>query len=154
MRFEKGHKRTPIGKDHPNYSHGLYGTPLYKKWLGMKRRCQNKNDTAYDRYGGRGIKVCDRWQEFQNFYDDMSPSYKEGLSLERLENNFGYCLINCEWIALEDQAKNRRNVYRIDWKGKTYTAKNFGELLGLKPTTVTYRLRHGWSIKRIATTPV
>ena len=150
--FSKGHKRTPSGEDHPNYRHGLYMTPLYKKWLGMKRRCQNKKEKAYHNYGGRGIKVCKEWQDFFQFYRDMSTTYEEGLSLERIDNDGNYCKENCKWIPFSEQARNKRSVDRIKWKGETYTAKDFGELLGLKPTTVTYRLRHGWSVARIATT--
>jgi hypothetical protein len=151
--FKKGERRF-TGKAASQYKHGMYGTSLYKKWRGMKNRCQNPNDPCYERYGGRGIKVCDRWQEFEAFYDDMSPTYKRGLTLERINNDIGYCPENCEWVTLAKQATNRRNVHRLEWEGEIYTAKALAEKVGMKPQTLTARLRRGWSVQEAVTTPV
>ena len=88
--------------------HGMSGTPEYSIYKGMKSRCYNSNNKAFEYYGGRGIKVCERWLEsFQNFYEDMGPM-PENHSIERIDNNLGYGPSNCKWIPLRDQSKNQR----------------------------------------------
>lgn len=77
-------------------THGLSNKhPLYKIWKTMRQRCNNPNNKKYHRYGGRGIRVCDRWDEFPNFLEDMGPSWKDGLTLDRRDNNSNYEPSNC-----------------------------------------------------------
>lgn len=76
----------------------------------MKRRCLNKNEKCYKSYGGRGIKVCDKWLSFVGFAEDMASTFEPGLSLERVDVNGNYEPSNCEWIPLADQAKNKRST--------------------------------------------
>ena len=90
-----------------NTTHGMTGTPEYIIWAGMIKRCTNKNSEAYRYYGGRGIKVCDRWLSFENFYKDMGDR-PEGLSIDRKDNDKGYYLENCRWATPVEQASNRR----------------------------------------------
>lgn len=83
--------------------------PLYATWSGMKRRCNNKNCASYPRYGGRGIKVCDRWLDsFENFLADMGEKPTAEHSLDRINNDKGYSPDNCKWASVSEQNKNRR----------------------------------------------
>jgi|SaaInlV_200m_DNA_6_1039755.scaffolds.fasta_scaffold43351_2 hypothetical protein len=91
-----------------NTSHNKSRSLEYKVWDSMIQRCGNKSHKAYDNYGGRGISVCSEWQDFENFYADMGD--KEGLTLERLDNDKGYSKDNCKWVTMTDQARNRRTT--------------------------------------------
>lgn len=90
-------------------THGLSHTRLYSIWEGMLYRCSKSTHVAYKYYGGRGIKVCERWLEFINFYNDMWPSYKETLTLDRIDNNGNYEPGNVRWVTRSQNNKNRRN---------------------------------------------
>ena len=87
--------------------HGMHGTPEYRVWGQMIQRCGNPNNERYANYGGRGIKVCDRWKNFENFFTDMGTR-KKGLTIERKNNDLGYFLENCCWATRKIQARNRR----------------------------------------------
>lgn len=87
-------------------THGKTDTPAYKSWEAMKRRCLNKNQLSYSRYGGRGITICDRWMSFENFLADMGER-PTGMSIERKDNDKGYNANNCIWGTVEQQARNK-----------------------------------------------
>ena len=89
-----------------NKLHDLSRTSTYKIWSAMKQRIKNPKCKAYNRYGGRGIKMCPRWEIFENFLEDMGIRPK-GLDLDRIDNNGDYCKENCRWISHKENCQNR-----------------------------------------------
>lgn len=87
--------------------HGLKRHRLYPIWKTMRMRCNNPNNHKYANYGGRGIQVCERWNDFKNFLEDMGASFSEGLSLDRIDVNGHYTPANCRWASYKVQANNR-----------------------------------------------
>ncbi len=86
----------------------MTNTRIYRIWKGIRTRCNNPNRPSYPNYGGRGIKMCKRWDEFINFYTDMQNGYNDTLTIERRNNNKGYELKNCYWITKAKQGRNTR----------------------------------------------
>lgn len=92
-----------------NKKTSLRGTSIYNIWKAMRQRCMNKNSFDYKWYGGRGITICDRWNVFNNFFEDMGHK-PEGKSLDRIDNDFGYSPENCKWSTQKEQVNNSRVV--------------------------------------------
>lgn len=130
------------GKNHGNFKHGKpYG---YLAWQSMHNRCESENNHAYKNYGGRGIKVCERWSGengFVNFMSDMGPKPYRSYSIDRIDVNGDYCPENCRWASAKMQANNRRNNFVI--KGKTLA--EWGDNLGGSRYLVRKRIQRGWS---------
>lgn len=122
----------------------------YGAWSSMKRRCYRITDKRYERYGGRGIKVCDRWLEsFENFLEDVGPAPSPSHSLGRIENNDDYRPGNVEWQSDTEQANNKSSNRPITLFGETHTVAQWCEKLGLKYSTVNMRLNtYGWEPER------
>ncbi len=133
-------------------THGKRGTRIYAIWQGMKQRCTNKKMQAYKYYGGRGIKVCERWLKFENFYEDMGER-PEGKSLDRIDNDGDYCKENCRWATIKEQMNNTRYNTKITFKGKTMNVNEWEKKLNMSSGAIRGRLKRGWSIEKTLTTP-
>lgn len=126
--------------------------PLYCIFHSMKERCRNRNFKQWSRYGGRGIKVCDRWLQpktgFHNFLSDMGPR-PDGFTLDRIDNDGDYTPINCRWTSRKDQQRNQSVTRKITVDGKTYVAAALSEQFGLKTDTIIERSNKGLSFSEI-----
>ena len=130
-----------------NKVHENCGTPTYKSWTAMKSRCLNPNTTAYQNYGGRGIKICDEWMNFENFLKDMGEKPK-GKTLDRIDFNGNYEPSNCRWASIQEQNRNTRQNVMITYNGETLCMKEWAERLSIPYPKLQHRIRSGWDIKR------
>jgi hypothetical protein len=128
-------------------THGMYYTPEYNSWIGMKGRCNTPSNDNYDNYGGRGIRVCDRWKKFENFYEDMGPKPDKEYTIERIDNNGNYESSNCRWATQEEQSNNKRNNRLIFYNNKTQTVAQWAKETGLNEGTIRDRLDNGWIVE-------
>jgi len=143
------------------FSHGEAGrakTPEWMVWNGMLARCRLPTHCAYERYGGRGIEVCQRWQEkrgngFLNFLEDMGRRPSSKHSLDRTDNDGNYTPENCRWATREQQARNRRSNRILSIRGEKRAAVEWAEKVGLEYTVLKDRLRGGWTPERAVFTP-
>jgi len=117
----------------------------------MVMRCTNPNWINYKDYGGRGIKVCDRWRKLAAFIEDMEPTFVEGLWLDRKENSGNYCPENCKWSTVLDQQNNKRTSRRLTFNGQTMTTAQWARKLGVPNRLLNVRLWRGWSVERTLT---
>jgi hypothetical protein len=126
----------------------------YHAWASMKSRCMNPNVHSFKRYGARGIKVCDRWMRFENFYEDMGPKPSERHSLERLDTDGNYEPSNCVWADAFQQASTRTNVRSICAFGKTMTAAAWQRETGIPASVIRNRIDSGWREEQAVSHPV
>ena len=137
-----------------NSQHRMSHHPAFGVWHSMKQRCTDPNHHAYRNYGGRGINVCDRWLKgFENFWEDMGPTWEKGLDLDRIDNNKGYSPENCWWTSRRQNCRNKRNNRMIEtpyWKLPLSVAV---ELTGIGETTLLYRLDHGCPVELLFVKP-
>lgn len=132
-------------------THGMRRTKEYEAWQHMIQRCRNHKCRAYKNYGGRGIKVCERWLKFENFIQDVGLAPSKDHSLDRYPNNDGnYGPDNFRWATAAEQQINKR-VSR-GYEGKSLSQISLG--LGGNRTLVTTRLRKGWNLEKAIFTPV
>jgi hypothetical protein len=123
-------------------THGMTDTPEYASWRGMKDRCQNKAHVAYKYYGARGIRVCKRWQSFDNFFSDMGKR-PPGLSLDRKNGKLGYSKSNCKWSTATEQRTNRADVRWVVLTGKRITFAEACRIRGVKYQNAYWRIKKG-----------
>ena len=129
--------------DKGHLKHGLRNTRLYRIWASIKTRCYNENDPHFERWGKRGIKMCDEWRnDFKVFYDwSMSHGYSDELTIDRIDNDGNYEPQNCRWTTIKEQNKNKRNVKYITYAGKTQTIPEWTKELRLGKETIRERLK-------------
>ena len=137
-----------------NYSHGLSETTEYRAWLNMKQRCFNPNHKFYSHYGGRGITVCDRWLNLDNFLADMGSRPTVKHSLDRINNDADYCFDNCRWATKAEQQNNQRSNRLITIGCVTLTIAQWTKEMGFGETIIFMRLKSGWSEFDAVMTPV
>lgn len=132
-------------------THGLTKHPMFKRWSRMHQRCNDKNDPAYARYGGRGITVCERWKNFPDFLEDMGEC-PLGHTLERLNNDLGYTPENCVWATRAAQARNRNRTILLEYKGQKQCMADWAAHLGLNPQSLKERIQR-WGVELALSTP-
>lgn len=158
MKFSKEEqwRRGISGKNNPAYKHGMKGTRLYNIWHSMKQRCYRKNNKDYERYGGRGIRICSEWlNDFKAFYNwSILNGYADDLTIDRIDTNGNYEPDNCRWVSVKVQNNNRRSCKLIEYNGEVHNLSQWSLLLGINEITLGARLNKGWSVERAFTEPV
>ncbi len=126
---------------------------LYDVWLSMKQRCFNTNHSSYRDYGARGITVCERWLNFENFCADLPVKPASGYQLNRIDNNKGYEPGNVNWVSPKKNCNNRRSSIFLTWNNKTMTLAEWALEIDLPYTALKQRRAKGWSVEKMLTTP-
>lgn len=134
-------------------THGKSKTGAYSSWLAMKHRCMNPNGTDWDRYGGRGIKVCERWNRFENFLADMGER-PNGMEIDRKDNDGNYEPGNCRWATRTEQNRNSSRTHKLTVGDETLSVSEWAERTGIKARLILARLARGWTAERAATSPI
>ena len=137
--------------------HGESYTRLHAICENRKARCYNKNSSGYPRYGGRGVFVCDEWIQSYKAFSDWAKEngYAENLTLDRIENNKGYCPSNCRWVDRKVQANNTRNCVFYTYNGEVHTLAEWADIVKIPKTTLWNRIKmYGWELEKALTTPV
>lgn len=134
-----------------NTKHGMSENKLYDVWINLKMRCLNPTNPTYKHYGGRGICFCKEWEhDFMSFYNwSMQNGYREGLEIDRIDNNGNYEPKNCRWANRKQQMRNTRKTKLITFEGKTMCALDWSKLTGIPRNTLLYRLSKKWPAELI-----
>lgn len=148
MRNAWENNRKSVGK---HFLGCLEEHPLYKTWKTMLTRCYNPNSMSYKHYGGRGIKVCERWSGengFENFVNDMGER-PNGTTLDRIDVNSAYCPENCRWATTEQQMNNRTDNSRVILDGESITCSQLCRRYGFYYTYVTHLIHDGVDVNEV-----
>lgn len=140
-------ERTGAAAKISSRTHGKSKTPSWRSWSAMRSRCYNPNATGYERYGGRGVTVCERWHIFENFLADMGERPSPNHSIDRIDVNGNYEPSNCRWATRIEQQNNKRNNLVVVIRGTKTTfanaLRNAHSPVG--PSSVARRIARGWS---------
>ena len=132
--------------------HWLYKDRIFWLWIKVKQRCLNEKDPAYKNYWWRWIGLCKEWMWFQNFYNDMRDSYKEWLTLERIDNNKWYSKENCKWATRKEQARNTRQCPLVEYNWIKRSLAEWSEKIWIKPSTLRQRYYvYKWDLEKCLT---
>lgn len=132
--------------------HGMTNSGEYISWKKMRDRCTNPKHESYANYGGRGIKVCDRWlNSFEDFFADMGLKPSTEHTLDRFPDRYGdYELSNCRWATEDEQKRNRTNNVWVEYKGEKLILNDWATKLGITPPMMRWKfVNKGWGIERI-----
>lgn len=126
--------------------HGMEHTRLYRIWQGMMIRCYNPESNRYDRYGGRGITVCDEWKNDIKVFIEwaMKSGYQDNLTIERKDNDGSYSPENCRWVTMKEQMNHTSRSRYITVMGVTKTASQWADETGVNSSTILERIKRGW----------
>jgi hypothetical protein len=121
--------------------HGFTGTRVHDIWTNMIQRCSNPKVLHYKRYGARGIKVCERWQVFENFLSDMGEPFDKA-EIDRVDNSKGYEPDNCRWVTRSENCRNRRTTRWIEVEGRKVSMAEASDLTGISYNTMKSRVKN------------
>ena len=124
---------------------------LYVIWKNMKSRCFNSSNPSYDRYGGRGITVCEDWKNNYISFRDwaINNGYKDDLTIDRIDNNGNYEPTNCRWATIKEQSRNRNTNVFVEYNGKIFVVKDFAKIIGIDRHTLSKKINEGVSVEEI-----
>lgn len=131
-----------------NLKHGLNKTREHNIWVGIKKRCRNKNSIGWKHYGSKGIDYCDRWEDFINFISDMGPAPTSNHTIDRIDRTKGYCPENCRWATMKEQNQNKPNNVWVEYDGKRMILSDWAKYIRMDVSTV-FKLYKEYSIEQI-----
>jgi hypothetical protein len=141
-----------------NFVHGMATrknrTKIYTVYHNMMERCENPKRPQYDDYGGRGIKVCERWKDFETFLLDMGEPLSGDLTIERINNNGNYEPNNCKWATRKEQNNNRRDTKYLEFYGLRKNISQFSEITKIPLSALRDRIYRGWPLSKAFTKPL
>lgn len=131
-------------------THGKTGTKIYNTWLNMKARCEDEANHRYHQYGGRGIRICERWSKSSvRFIEDMGEPPTSKHSIDRIDNDADYSPENCRWATNREQCAHKRNSRFLTFNGKTQIVSRWAEELGVNASTLFHRLAKGFPVEKV-----
>ena len=138
-----------------NVIHGKTGSAEWVAWAGMKGRCTNPKSSSYGRYGGRGIKVCQRWLDsFTAFFNDMGSRPSPYHSIDRIDNDGDYEPGNCRWATTKEQSRNTSRTVLVTHAGETLCVSEWADRYGISPSLLHSRLHYGCSFEEAVSRPL
>lgn len=138
-----------------NRTHGLSKERLYFTWKDMRSRCQNPRSKEYANYGGRGILLCKEWEDYLKFREwALSHGYQENLTIDRIDNDKGYCPENCRWATRTQQNRNMRRNHHVTYHGKDYIAAELARKAGIGKSVFLNRIMNeGFTVEEAVELP-
>lgn len=155
LRREQAASKSQRASD-ANKTHGRSGESLYVLFRGMHARCSNPRHISFKNYGGKGIRVCERWSGengFPNFSADMGPMPMPKHSIDRIDGSKDYCPENCRWATRLEQNRNTSANRTLTWNGRTLCISEWADETGLGRNTIAARIKKGWSDENVLATP-
>ncbi len=134
-------------------THGMSNSKEYRVWRAMLNRCENTNVERFPQYGGRGIRVCERWHKFENFLMDMGRRPSPKMQIDRIENDGNYEPGNVRWATPKQQLRNRSDNRILEYNHKKMCINDWATETSLKRECIAARLKMGWSVEKSLTTP-